>query len=66
MLHCYFEDGMEVEKDYKMAEHAPTSVGDSSFDRKSNKRYHNSDISGEVLFEDFVADEKKDRQGNIS
>ncbi len=25
-----------------------------------------SDLSGEVLFEDFIADEKKDRQGNIS
>ncbi len=25
-----------------------------------------SDLSGEVLYEDFVADEKKDRQGNIS
>jgi DNA-directed RNA polymerase subunit beta' len=26
----------------------------------------NSDISGKVLFEDFEADEKRDRQGNIS
>ena len=25
-----------------------------------------SDLSGEIQFEDFVADEKKDRQGNIS
>ena len=25
-----------------------------------------SDLSGEIVFEDFVADEKKDRQGNIS
>ena len=25
-----------------------------------------SDLSGEVIYEDFIADEKKDRQGNIS
>jgi len=61
----FFEDGQKVEKDYKLAEYKPNSNDAGRLTEKATKDI-NSDISGEVLFEDFVADEKKDRQGNIS
>ena len=60
-----FEDGQKVEKDYKLAEYKPSSNDGSRLTEKATKDI-NSDMSGEVLFEDFIADEKKDRQGNIS
>ena len=60
----FFEDGMKIEKDYKLAEFKPSS-NESRLTEKATKDI-NADISGMVLFEDFVADEKKDRQGNIS
>ena len=61
-----FKDGDSVAKGQRLAEFEPTSAGDGS--RLTEKAYKDitSDISGEVLFEDFTADEKKDRQGNIS
>ncbi len=62
----FITDGMEVEKGFKMAEHAPTSQGDSSRLTEKATKDITTDISGEVVFEDFKADEKKDRQGNIS
>ena len=61
----FFEDGQEIEKDYKLAEFKPSSNDAGRLTEKATKDI-NSDMSGEVLFEDFVADEKKDRQGNIS
>ena len=61
----FFENGQSVEKDYKLAEFKPSSNDGSRLTEKATKDI-NSDMSGEVLFEDFVADEKKDRQGNIS
>ena len=61
----FFEDGQKVEKDYKLAEYRPTSNDSGRLTEKATKDI-NSDMSGEILFEDFVADEKKDRQGNIS
>ena len=61
----FFENGQNVEKDYKLAEFKPSSNDGSRLTEKATKDI-NSDMSGEVLFEDFVADEKKDRQGNIS
>ena len=61
----FITDGMEVEKGFKMAEHAPSSVGDSSRLTEKATKDITTDISGEVVFEDFKADEKKDRQGNI-
>ena len=61
----FFENGQKVEKDYKLAEYRPTSNDSGRLTEKATKDI-NSDMSGEILFEDFVADEKKDRQGNIS
>ena len=61
----FITDGQEVAKGFKMAEHAPTSQGDSSRLTEKATKDITTDISGEVVFEDFKADEKKDRQGNI-
>ena len=61
----FFEDGMEVEKNAKLAEFKPSSNDAGRLTEKATKDI-NSDMSGQVLFEDFVADEKKDRQGNVS
>ena len=61
----FVENGQKVEKDAKLAEFKPSSNDGSRLTEKATKDI-NSDMSGEILFEDFVADEKKDRQGNIS
>ena len=61
----FFEDGLKVEKDFKLAEYRPTANDAGRLTEKATKDI-NSDMSGIVLFEDFVADEKKDRQGNVS
>jgi len=61
----FFEDGQKVEKGYKLAEYRPNANDSGRLTEKATKDI-NSDMSGEVLFEDFIADEKKDRQGNIS
>ena len=62
----HFTDGMEVKKGYKLAEFDPVSSGDGSRLTEKATKDITSDVSGEVFFEDFIADEKKDRQGNIS
>jgi len=62
----YFENGMKVEKGYKLATYEPVSSGDGSRLTEKATKDITSDLSGEVLYEDFIADEKKDRQGNIS
>lgn len=62
----FFTDGMEVEKGFKLAEYEPVSQGDGSRLTEKATKDITSDLSGEVLFKDFIADEKKDRQGNIS
>ena len=62
----FVTDGMEVPKNFKLAEHAPSSQGDSSRLTEKATKDITTDISGEVVFEDFKADEKKDRQGNVS
>ena len=49
-----------------IAEFEPASKGDGSRLTEKALKDITSDISGEVVFEDFVADERKDRQGNIS
>lgn len=59
-------NGMEVKKGDKLAEFEPGSQGDGSRLTEKATKDITSDLSGEVLFEDFIADEKKDRQGNIS
>ena len=62
----FITDGMKVDKGFKMAEHAPSSQGDSSRLTEKATKDITTDISGEIVFEDFKADEKKDRQGNVS
>ena len=61
----FFEDGMSVDKNFKLAEYKPSSNDSGRLTEKATKDI-NADISGMVMFEDFIADEKKDRQGNIS
>ncbi|HPT41478.1 MAG TPA: DNA-directed RNA polymerase subunit beta'' [Candidatus Gastranaerophilaceae bacterium] len=62
----FFANGMVVKKGDKLAEFEPGSQGDGSRLTEKATKDITSDLSGEVLFEDFVADEKKDRQGNVS
>lgn len=62
----FFTDGQEVEKGFKLAEYEPVSQGDGSRLTEKATKDITSDLSGEVIFKDFIADEKKDRQGNIS
>lgn len=61
-----FSNGMKVKKGDKLAEFEPGSQGEGSRLTERATKDITSDLSGEVVFEDFVADEKKDRQGNIS
>ncbi|RAI15734.1 MAG: DNA-directed RNA polymerase subunit beta'' [Candidatus Melainabacteria bacterium] len=58
--------GDVIKKGEKLAEFEPGSQGDGSRLTEKATKDITSDLSGEVMFEDFVADEKKDRQGNIS
>ncbi len=62
----FFENGMKVEKGFKLATYEPVSQGDGSRLTEKATKDITTDLSGEVLYQDFVADEKKDRQGNIS
>lgn len=59
-------NGMTVKKGDILADFEPGSQGDGSRLTEKATKDITSDLSGEVLFEDFIADEKKDRQGNIS
>ena len=59
-------EGTTVKKGDHIAEFEPASSGDGSRLTEKATKDINADLSGEVIFEDFVADEKKDRQGNIS
>ncbi len=61
----FFTNGMKVKKGFKLAQFEPAAQGGSRLTEKATKDI-TSDLSGEVLYEDFVVDEKKDRQGNIS
>jgi len=60
------QEGSVLKKNDLIAEFEPLSQGDGSRLTEKAAKDITSDISGEVLFEDFVVDEKKDRQGNIS
>ncbi len=62
----FFTNGMQVEKGFKLAVYEPASSGDGSRLTEKATKDITSDLPGEVLYEDFIADEKKDRQGNIS
>lgn len=59
-------NGTAVKKGDILADFEPGSQGDGSRLTEKATKDITSDLSGEVLFEDFIADEKKDRQGNIS
>lgn len=59
-------NGMTVKKGEILADFEPGSQGEGSRLTEKATKEINSDLSGEILFEDFIADEKKDRQGNIS
>lgn len=59
-------NGQEIKKGEKLAEFDPVSQGEGSRLTEKATKDITSDLSGEVFFEDFIADEKKDRQGNIS
>lgn len=59
-------NGNSIKKGDKIAEFDPGSQGEGSRLTEKATKDILSDLSGEVLFEDFIADEKKDRQGNIS
>ena len=58
--------GDKIEAGAVIAEFEPASKGDGSRLTEKALKDITSDISGEVVFQDFVADERKDRQGNIS
>ena len=62
----FFANGMQVEKGFTLAVYEPASQGDGSRLTEKATKDINADLSGEVIYEDFVADEKKDRQGNVS
>ena len=62
----FFTNGMQVEKGFKLAVYEPASSGDGSRLTEKATKDITSDLPGEVIYEDFIADEKKDRQGNIS
>ena len=62
----FFTNGMKVEKGFKLATYEPASQRDGSRLTEKATKDITADLSGEVLYEDFIADEKKDRQGNIS
>lgn len=59
-------NGMSVKKGDVLADFEPGSQGEGSRLTEKATKEINSDLSGEIIFEDFIADEKKDRQGNIS
>lgn len=59
-------NGTKVKKGDKLAEYEPGSQGEGSRLTEKATKDITSDLSGEVVFEDFLADERKDRQGNVS
>ncbi len=61
-----FTKGQKVEKGFELAVYEPVSQGDGSRLTEKATKDITSDLSGEVVYQDFTADEKKDRQGNVS
>jgi DNA-directed RNA polymerase subunit beta' len=60
----YVKSGIEVTAEQLLAEYDPPGVKKALTERASKDITAN--ISGRVSFQDFHADEKRDRQGNIS
>ena len=61
----FVKDGDKVKKGDNLADFDPSAQESGRLTETAYKDI-NSDVAGKVYFEDFVADEKKDRQGNIS
>ena len=61
-----FTKGQKIEKGFELAEYEPVSQGDGSRLTEKATKDITADLSGEVVYQDFTADEKKDRQGNVS
>jgi len=63
----FVKEGDQVEEGAVIAEFDPTAArGDAGRLTEKAQKDIQADISGQILFEGFVADEKRDRQGNIS
>lgn len=62
----FIKSGDKVKAGDKLAEYEPLSSGEGSRLTERATKDITTDLSGEVVFEDFYADEKKDRQGNVS
>ncbi len=62
----FVKDGDSVKKGDLLAEFDPASQHDSGRLTETAYMDINSDVAGQVFFDGFDVDEKKDRQGNIS
>ena len=62
----YVKDGDKVKKGENLANFDPSAQNERGRLTEKATKDINSDVAGQIHFQDFVADEKKDRQGNIS
>ncbi len=62
----YVKDGDKVKKGDNLADFDPAAQNEHGRLTEKATKDINSDVAGQIFFQDFVADEKKDRQGNIS
>ena len=62
----FVKDGDKVKKGELLAEFDPASQNESGRLTETAYMDINSDVAGQVFFDGFDVDEKKDRQGNIS
>ena len=63
----FFHEGDEVKRGDILAEFEPVSgQGDGARLTEKATKDITSDLSGEIVFDGFTVDEKRDRQGNIS
>ena len=62
----YVKDGDKVKKGEKLADFDPAAQNDSGRLTEKATKDINSDVAGQICFDGFEADEKKDRQGNVS
>ena len=62
----YVKKGSEVNKGDILAVFEPATQGEGSRLTEKATKDINSDVSGEIVYDGLVADEKRDRHGNIS
>ena len=62
----YVKDGDKVKKGDNLANFDPAAQNEHGRLTEKATKDINSDIAGQIFFDGFDADEKKDRQGNIS